>query len=117
MTLTPQLRKVARKREHCIHHQFKYLIKDKLKQAEITMKLEVKEIFKLQYVKNVQTKLSCIKCIQESDKDLAEKITQILNISEKNQNFKSKPSFINWCYFVVDMDIELLNADKNNKTI
>ena len=31
--------------------------------------------------------------IQDSDTELAEKITQILNIYEKNPNFNGKPAF------------------------
>ena len=37
--------------------------------------------------------------IHDSDAELAEKITQILNIYEKNSNFKGKPSFKKWCNF------------------
>ena len=37
--------------------------------------------------------------IQESDTDLVEKITEILNIYEKHPNFKGKPSFKKWCNY------------------
>ena len=37
--------------------------------------------------------------IHDSDAELAEKITQILNIYQKNSNFKGKPSFKKWCNF------------------
>ena len=51
------------------------------------------------------------KNIQDSDNDLAEKITQIPNKIDKNPNFKGNPSFKKG----VDTDIELPNADKNYK--
>ena len=35
--------------------------------------------------------------IHDSDIELAEKFTQVLNICENNPNFKSKPSFEKWC--------------------
>ena len=37
--------------------------------------------------------------IQESDMDLTEKITDFLNIYERNPNFKGKPSFKKWCNY------------------
>ena len=37
--------------------------------------------------------------INDSDTELTEKVTQILNIYEKNPNFKGKPSFKKWCNF------------------
>ena len=57
------------------------------------MKLAETENLKLQYVKNIQTTTTQINNIHNSDTDLAEKITEILNIYEKNSNFKGKPSF------------------------
>ena len=74
MTLTPQLRK-------------------------ITMKFEETENLKLQYVNRLETNTTHINMIQVSDKDLSEKITEILNIYEKNPNFKCKPSFKKWCNY------------------
>ena len=44
------------------------------------MKLEETENLKLQYVNNIQTTLSQINNIQDSDTDLSEKITEILNV-------------------------------------
>ena len=57
------------------------------------MKLEETENFNLQYVNNIQTTTTQINNIQNSDTNLSEKITEILNIYEKNPNFKGKPSF------------------------
>ena len=61
MTLTPQLRKIAIKKEHRIHLHFgepdidfRKLV-DKQEQAKITMKREERESFKLQYVNNIHT--------------------------------------------------------------
>ena len=59
---------------------------DKLEQAEITMKLEETENLKLQYVNRIETNTIHINNIQESDTDLIEKITGILNIYENIQN-------------------------------
>ena len=105
MTLTPQLRKIAIKkrashpssiREPVL--DFRKLV-DKLEQAEITMKLEETEILKLQYVNRIETNTTRINNIQNSDVDLIEKITKILNTYEKNPNFKGKPSLKKWCNF------------------
>ena len=105
MTLTPQLRKIAIKKRasHPSSIQepdidFQKLV-DKLDQAEITMKLEKTEKLKQQHpftnskleLSNIQTITSQIIIIQDSDNELAEKITQIMNICEKNPNFKVKP--------------------------
>ena len=118
MTLTPQLRKTAIKkrashpsiRERDL--DFRKLV-DKLEQAEITMKLEKTENLKLQYVNRIETNTTHIINIQDSDVDLlgtgnltqqdteknTEKNTEILNIYEKNPNFKVKPSFKKWCNY------------------
>ena len=105
MTLTPQLRKIAIKKR--AYHpssirepdlDFRKLV-DKLEQAEITMKLEETENLKLQYVNRIETNTTNINNIQESDTDLVEKITEILNIYEKHPNFKGKPSFKKWCNY------------------
>ena len=85
-----------------------------MKQA---VNLEEKYKLKLKYVNNIQTTTSKINNIHDSDNELAEKMTQTLNIYEKNLNFKDKPSFKKWCIFVVDMDVALLNADRNNRII
>ena len=105
MTLTPQLRKIAIKKRasHPFPNQelnidFRKLV-DKLEQAEITMKLKETENLKLQYVNNIQTATSQINNIHDSDTDLPEKITQILNIYAKNPNFKGKPSFKKRCNY------------------
>ena len=105
MTLTPQLRKIARK-NRASHPSsirepdldFRKLV-DKLEQAEITMKLEETENLKLQYVNRIETNTTHISNIQESDTDLIEKITEILNIYERNPNFNGKPSFKKWCNY------------------
>ena len=61
------------------------------------MKLEETEKLKLQYVNNIQTTTSQINHINDSDTDLSEKSTKILNIHEKNPTFKGKLSFKKWC--------------------
>ena len=121
MTLTPQLRKIAIKkrashpssiREPDI--DFRKLV-DKLEQAEITMKLEETENFKLQYVNRIETNTTHINIIQESDVELSEKIT--IRIYEKNPNFKGKPSFKNGVIIAEGTDTVLPNVDKNNSII
>ena len=105
MTLTLQLRKIAIKKRASHPSSvrepdldFRKLV-DKLEQAEITMKLEETENLKLQYVNRIETNTTHINNIQDSDVDLTEKITEILNIYEKNPNFKVKPSFKKWCNY------------------
>ena len=105
MTLTPQLRKIAIKKRASHPSSirepdldFRKLV-DKLEQAEITMKLEETENQKLQYVNRIETNTTNINNIQESDTDLVEKITEILNIYEKHPIFKGKPSFKKWCNY------------------
>ena len=73
MTLTPQLRKIAIKKRASHHSSirepdlnFRKLV-DKLKQAEITMKLEEIENLKLQYVNHIETQTTHINNRQESD--------------------------------------------------
>ena len=105
MTLTTQLQKIALKKR-ALHPapirepdlDFRKLV-DKLEQAGFTMKLEETEILKLQYVNNIQTTTSHINSINDSDTELSKKITEILNIHEKNPNFKCKPSFKKWCNY------------------
>ena len=99
ITLTPQLRKIAIKKRASYPSSirepdldFKKLV-DELEQAEITIKLEETENLKLKYVSNIQTTTSHINNINDSDTDLSEKITEIMNTYEKNPNFKGKPSF------------------------
>ena len=105
ITLTPQLRKIAIKKRASHPSSigepdidFRKLVV-KLEQIEITLKLEETEKLKLQYVNNIQITTSQINRIQDFDADLAAKITQILNIYEKNPNFEDKPSFKKWCNF------------------
>ena len=122
MTLTPQLRKIAMKKRashpSSIREPDLYFRKllDKLEQAEITMKLEETENLKLQYVNNLQTTTSQINNINDSDTDLSEKITKILNIYEKNPNFKGKNHSKNGVIIVNVTDTVSLSADKNNKS-
>ena len=79
---------------------------DKQEQAEITMKSEETEKLKLQYYNNIQTTISQVNNIQDSD----------IEIAEKNYpHFKRKRSFKKCATSVVDIDIALLKADKNNK--
>ena len=119
MTLSPQLRKIAIKKRASHPSSirepdldFRKLL-DKLEQAEITMKLEETENLKLQYVNRIETNTTHINNIQESDTDLVEKITEILNNYEKHPkaNHPSKNGVI----IADDTDIVFLNADKNNK--
>ena len=99
MTVTPQLRKIAIKKRAShpssireLDLDFRKLV-NKLVKAEITLKLQETENLKLQYVNRMETNTTHINNIQDSDVDLTEKITEILNIYEKNPNFKGKPSF------------------------
>ena len=121
MTLTPQLRKIAiiKRASHPSSIRepdldFRKLV-DKLERAEITMKLEETVNLKLQYVNRIETNTTHINNIHDSDVDLTEKITEILNISEKNPSFKGKPSFKKWLIIAEDTDTALPNVDKNNK--
>ena len=105
MTLTPQLRKIAIKKRASHPSSirepdldFRKLV-DKQEQAEITMKLEETENLKLQYVNRIETNTTHINNIHNSDVELTEKITEILNIYEKTPNFKKKPSFKKWCNY------------------
>ena len=105
MTLKPQLQKIPIKKRASHPYstrkpelEFRKLV-DKLEQAEITMKLEETENLKLQYVNIIETNTTHINNIQDSDVDLTEKITDILNIYEKNPNFKNKTSFKKWCNY------------------
>ena len=99
MTSTQQLRKIAIKKRASHPSSirkpgldFRKLV-DKLEQAEITMKLEETENLKLHYVNHIETNTTHINNIQESDIDLSEKIAEIINIYEKNPNYKGKPHF------------------------
>ena len=105
MTLTPQLQKIAIKKKASHPSSirepdldFRQLV-NKLEQAEITMKLEETENLKLHYFNNIQTTTTQTNNIHNSETDLSEKITDILNIYEKNPNFKGKPSFKKWCNY------------------
>ena len=107
VTLTPQL-KIEAIKKRASHPSsirepdldFRKLV-DKLERAEITMKLEETENLKLQYVNNIQTTTSQINNIHDSDTELSEKINEILNTYEKNQNFKGKPSFKKMVQFLL----------------
>ena len=81
------------------------------------MKLEETENLKLQYVNRIETNTPHINNIQGSDTDLIEKITEILNIYEKNPNFKGKPFSRNGVIIADDTVTVLPNVDKNNKII
>ena len=81
------------------------------------MKLEETENLKLQYVNRIETNTTYINNIQESDTDLIEIITEILNVYEKYPKFKGKPSFQNGVIIADDTDTVFPNVDKNNKTI
>ena len=81
------------------------------------MKLEETENFKLQYVNNIQTTTTQIYNIHNSDTELSKKITEFLNIYEKNPILKVNHHSNNGVTIAEDTDIALLNADKNSKTI
>ena len=88
MTLSPQLRKIGI-RKRAPHPSsirepdlnFRKLV-DNLEQAEITMKLEETENPKLKYVNRIETNTTHINNIHDSDVDLTDKITEVLNIYE-----------------------------------
>ena len=88
---------------------------DTLEQAKITIKLEETENPQLQFVNNIQTTTTQINNFHNSDIDLSEKINKILNINEKNPNFKVNHHSKIGVTIAEDTDIALLNADKNNK--
>ena len=77
MTLTPQLRKIAIKKRASHPSSIRESdldfgkLVDKLEQAEITMKLEETESFKLQYVNNIQTTTTKINNLHNSETDLS----------------------------------------------
>ena len=79
------------------------------------MKIEETENLKLQYVNRIESNTTHINNIQNSQVDLTEKITETLNIYEKNPNFKGKPSSKNGVIIAKDTDIVLPNVDKNNR--
>ena len=81
------------------------------------MKLKDAENFKLQYVNNIQTTTSHLNNIHESDTELAEKITQLLNIYEKNPNFEGKPSFKKWCNYCRRYGHSIAECKKNSQII
>ena len=63
------------------------------------MKIEETEKLNLQYSNTIQSTTSQINHGHDSDNELAEKFTQILNIYQKNSNFKGKPSFKNVVHY------------------
>ena len=82
------------------------------------MKLEETENLKLQYVNKIQTSTTQINKIHNSDTDLSEKITEILNIYEQNQNFKGEPSFkkrCNYCRRYVHSIAECRQKEQDNQ--
>ena len=79
------------------------------------MKLKETENLKLQYVNRIETNTTNINNIDNSDVDLTEKITEILNIYETNPNFKGKRSIKKRVIIVKDTDTTLPNVDKNNR--
>ena len=91
MTPTPQIRKIAKNKRPSHPSSIRELnivfpkLVDKIEQAEITMKAT--ENLKLQYVNNIHTPTPQINNIHASDIELAEKITQILNIYEKTPKY------------------------------
>ena len=105
MTLTPQLQEIALKKR-ASHPSpirepdldFRKLI-GKLEQAEITMQLEETDNWKLYHVHSIQATTLHINTINDSDTELSENITEILNIYEENPSFKGKTSFKKRCVY------------------
>ena len=119
MTLTPQLRKIAKKKRASHPSSirepdldFRKLV-DNLEQAEITIKTEETENLKLQYFNNIQTTTSQINHEKDSDTDLSKKITEFLIYTRKTQILKANHQLKNGTIIAKDMDAALLNADKN----
>ena len=79
------------------------------------MKSEETENLNLQYVNKIHTSLSQKNNKQDSDTELAEKITQILNIYEKNSIFKGKPSVKIWCKFCRRNALSIAECRQNNR--
>ena len=78
------------------------------------MKLEETESLKLQYVHRIETKTTHINNLQESDVDLSEKITEILNIYERNPNYKGK-TLKKWCNYCRRYGHSISEVDQNSK--
>ena len=79
------------------------------------MKLEETENLKVQYVNIIQTNTTQIKNTHNSDVDFSKKITVILNIYEKNPNFKGKPSFKKWCNYCRKYRHSIAECRQNRK--
>ena len=117
MSLTPQLQKIAIKKR--ASHPFSIRepdidsrkLVDKLEQVEIIKNLEETEHLKLHYLNKIQTTTSQINNFHDSDTELSEKISEILNIYEKNHRSK------NGAFIAKNTDTALPNEDKINKTI
>ena len=124
ISLIPQLRKIAIKKRASHPSSirepdldFRKLV-DKLEQAGITMKLEETENLKLQYFNRIETNTIHINNIHDSDVDLTEKITEVLNIYEKNPNFKGKPflkKLCNYCQRYAHSIAECRQKQQNNQ--
>ena len=97
------------------HLDFQNLV-DKLEQADITMILEVTESLKMQYVNYVQTTTPQTDNIQDSDNKKQRKLLEYYTYTKRVRHSKAKYHSRNGAIIVADMDISLLNADKNNKT-
>ena len=89
---TQTSRKTAVRQEICNFSKFLNTIRENLTRNEISQNV-------IQILSNIQTATPQINNIHDSDTDLAEKITQILNIYAKNPNFKGKPSFKKRCNY------------------
>ena len=102
MTLTTQLRKVAKKRsiesltQSRTRHRF-----PKTHREISTSHNETKRNRKLKITvcKNYSENYVTFKNVQDSDNDLAEKTTQSQTIYEKNPTLKEKPPFKKTVYF------------------
>ena len=79
------------------------------------MKLEEPKNLTLHYVNNIQIITSQINNVYDSDTEISEKITEILNIYEENPNFKGKSSFKNGAIIAEDTDTALPNETKTTR--
>ena len=79
------------------------------------MKLEETENLKLQYVNRIETTPTNINNIQESETDLVEKITEILNITKRTRTLKANHLQKNGVIIADDTDIVFPNVDKKQQ--
>ena len=79
------------------------------------MKLEERENINKQHFNLFYTTTVLINNNHYSENEIAEKITQKINMYEKDPDIKGKPAFKNGVIFDVDTHIARSNADKSIK--